>query len=139
MLNSMDLLFDNNFIEKIDSFSIRIHDAIKRGKHLDYCLGSKDLPYAIDFVVPKKLPKKGDKPRLGIMMEPHDNFYLFGKEGKIKEGYGEGVWKQIRQGTARVKRKSEHSWSVNLESGEYSFYIPPFLRKKRGNFLIKRI
>ncbi|NHI93533.1 MAG: hypothetical protein EAX96_13680 [Candidatus Lokiarchaeota archaeon] len=135
----MDLLLDDEFIEKINAFSIRLHDAVKKGMHLDYCLGSKNLPNAIDFVVPKKLPKKGDKPRLGIMMEPHDNLYLFEKEGVIEEGYGQGTWKQIKQGNARVVRKSEHSWFINLGEAEFSFYIPPFLRKKKGNFLIKRI
>ncbi|MFX0133158.1 MAG: hypothetical protein ACFFDN_05895 [Candidatus Hodarchaeota archaeon] len=137
--NSLDQLKNENFISKVDFFSIREHLAEKRGKHLDYAIGSKKLAVAIDFIVPKGLPKLNERPRLGIMMEPHDPIYLFDKEGVIEEGYGKGTWKQIKSGFASIIRKSTHSWIVELGDEQYNFYIPPPFQKKKGQFLIKRI
>ncbi|MHA1786397.1 MAG: hypothetical protein ACTSX4_12505 [Candidatus Helarchaeota archaeon] len=135
----MDLLNDLEYIKKVNHFSIRIHDAVKKGRHYDFCLGSKDLPFAIDFVVPKNLPKKGDRPRLGIMMKPHDNTFLFEESGIIKERYGKGTWKKVRSGVAKITRETEHSWLIQMNNARFVFYIPQFLRNKIGNFLIKRI
>ena len=137
--NSLLRLKNEKFTSKIDFFSIREHIAEKRGKHLDYALGSKVLDVAIDFIVPKGLPKVNERPRLGIMMELHDPLYLFDKEGVIEKGYGKGTWKQIKSGPASIIRKSTHSWIINLDDEQYNFYIPPSFQKKKGQFLIKRI
>ncbi len=137
--NSMDSFMDDEFTSKVNFFSIREHLAEKRGKHLDYALGSKKLDVAIDFIVPKGLPKVKERPRLGIMMELHDPIYLFEKDGVIEEGYGKGTWKQIKSGPARITRKSNHSWIVEMGDEKYDFYIPPPLQKKKGQLLIKRL
>ncbi|NVM00979.1 MAG: hypothetical protein HWN67_01470 [Candidatus Helarchaeota archaeon] len=137
--NSLFQLKNEIFISKVDFFSIREHIAEKRGKHLDYALGSKNLEVAIDFIVPKGLPKINERPRLGIMMELHDPIYLFDKKGDIEEGYGKGTWKQIKCGPAKIVRKSNHSWIINLGNEQYNFYIPPPFQKKKGQFLIKRM
>lgn len=137
--NSIDLIKDDEYIAKIDFFSIREHVAEKRGKHLDYAIGSKNLEVAIDFVVPKGLPDVKERPKLGIMMEPHDPLYLFEESGTIEEGYGKGTWKQIKSGSSSIVRKSTNSWIVKMEAEEYNFYIPPIFQKKKGQFLIKRL
>ena len=137
--NSLDALMDDDYTAKVNFFAIREHIAEKRGKHLDYTMGSKELNICIDFIVPKGLPGVGGGQRLGIMMEPHDPIYLFDNAGEILEGYGKGTWKQVRSGSAKITRKSTHSWIVDLGDEKYNFYIPPYLQKRKGQFLIKRI
>ena len=138
-LNSLDALNDDEYTSKVNFFSIREHIAEKRGKHLDYAIGSKALNTCIDFIVPKGLPEVGGKQRLGIMMTLHDPIYLFDKGGEITEGYGKGTWKQVKSGFAKITRKSNHSWIVELGDERYNFYIPPYLQNKKGQFLIKRV
>ena len=140
MTNSIHALKNDTFARKVDTYSIREHLAERRGEHLDYAIGSKKLDLAIDFIIPKGLPKIGQKPVLGIMMDLHDPYYLFAKEGIIEEGYGKGTWERIKFGKAKLKRKMQKfSWLLYLENQIYNIWIPPIFIKDEGKFLIKRI
>lgn len=52
---SADLLSDEGCLPSFDAYSIRFHDSTNM--HIDYAIGSENLKFCIDFIVPKTLDR----------------------------------------------------------------------------------
>lgn len=146
--HSLDLLNNDDCINGFDTYSIRYHDAIKRGPHFDYAIGAYNMELCVDFIIPKKLTpvelSRGDNlPLVGerkmVLFQPaHDSSVIFGKVGiwnVIPAGeYGAGKWKIVRTGSTSIQRTGAHSYDVRMDNVVYKLFKPSNFE----NFLIIR-
>lgn len=146
--NSLELLQDPEFTSSINSYTIRLHDAKKRGLHFDYALGNPEKKICVDFIIPKKLKPEqvkkktpnlpGTKPMVISFMDPHDISFLTGKIGVkhvIQKGeYGEGTWTILYKGKASVEPRGS-GFMLMLDNSKYLI----FYAKNIDQWLIKKL
>jgi len=141
-IHSLKLFLDPNFISKVKVFSIRFHDAIRRGKHFDYCLGNFEDRLAIDFIIPSKLSSndivsndnlpRGIYDKTLIFVGSHNSDpYLVKATGygdKVKSGYGAGKWRIVKKGRASLRqiesedeldKTKKNKWELVLGNDKY--------------------
>jgi len=136
----------------INAFSVRFHDALKKGKHLDYILGNKKNPVCVDFIIPGKIvdddPRKeppyfpGTKKMLLVFQSIHPIEFLTAEMGEkhvIPSGeYGAGTWTTIVNGNASIV-KDKSGYTLKLEGKQFktrTYKIVHYSGKDKKNYLI---
>ena len=150
-VHSLALLTNDNCLPLLDTYSVRIHEAIKRGTHFDIAIGTFDLDLCVDFVIfgtltPDELARGDNFPIPGqykwMNFMPAHNAHDFkdaagnthpgvifsrlGVWNTIPAGeYGGGKWKISRTGPASVQRVSAHSYIMEIDGVIYKTFKPP--------------
>jgi hypothetical protein len=124
---SYNLLRKKEYVERINTHTVRLHKSKRKGTHLDHSLGFPRARFCVDLVLEEPpsysqirdnddLPAVGEMKKIKMKNAHLTSPFLTGKIGMyhiMTSGYGIGEWIIVKRERSRVKSSKTSRYIVD--------------------------